>query len=209
MKRRVTQFLFALGLLLSVVAALAIVRGFWATDIFELEVGRSIAPQATRSHKLGLLTGHRMCAVAWDRKDVAFAPGTLVSVDPFELRMNSGPPLFSTPLPSRLSTVWERLGFILIAQDVGPSPPLSSNYEGPSFTHRERGVIVPTWFVALGATLLTFFPLRALRRARRVRLRGEAGLCLACGYDLRGAAHERCPECGATIPRPLVAPARV
>jgi hypothetical protein len=24
-------------------------------------------------------------------------------------------------------------------------------------------------------------------------------LCEICGYDLRGAQHERCPECGAVV----------
>ncbi len=33
------------------------------------------------------------------------------------------------------------------------------------------------------------FVLRRLIRRRR-------GLCLACGYDLRHAEHEACPECG-------------
>ena len=35
------------------------------------------------------------------------------------------------------------------------------------------------------------FALRRLIRRRR-------GLCLACGYDLRHAKHEACPECGVT-----------
>jgi hypothetical protein len=29
--------------------------------------------------------------------------------------------------------------------------------------------------------------------------RRRLGLCLACGYDLRGTAHELCPECGAEV----------
>ena len=36
----------------------------------------------------------------------------------------------------------------------------------------------------------------ALRRF----LRRKRGLCVACGYDLRHAEHEQCPECGMTIP---------
>ena len=209
MKRRVTQFLFALGVLLSIVATLAIVRGFWATDIVEVEVSRNVTPEATRSHLLGLRLGQRACALAWDRKDVVFPPGTPTSTDPFDLRVNSGPPLFITPMPLSARTVWERLGFVWIAEDRRPWPPLSLSKGGPSFAHRVRGVIVPTWFVALVAALLTFFPLRALHRTRRVRLRAEAGLCLACGYDLRGAEHARCPECGAVVAPAVGAPARV
>jgi len=37
-----------------------------------------------------------------------------------------------------------------------------------------------------GATLIFLF--RAARHPE--------GCCQRCGYDLRGAAHERCPECG-------------
>ncbi len=39
--------------------------------------------------------------------------------------------------------------------------------------------------------LILAFTLRRLIRRRR-------GLCLACGYDLRHAEHEACPECGVT-----------
>ena len=33
--------------------------------------------------------------------------------------------------------------------------------------------------------------------ALRGLIRRKRGLCVACGYDLRGAEHEACPECGA------------
>ena len=36
---------------------------------------------------------------------------------------------------------------------------------------------------------------RVIDRPRR-RRRGDAGLCPACGYDLRGNASGVCPECG-------------
>jgi predicted RNA-binding Zn-ribbon protein involved in translation (DUF1610 family) len=65
----------------------------------------------------------------------------------------------------------------------------------------------PSWvpLSVLGpCTLLTGFPLWRRRTVRKRRR--EQGQCVACGYDLRGAAHERCPECGENI---LVAPARV
>jgi hypothetical protein len=59
-------------------------------------------------------------------------------------------------------------------------------------------ITLPGWFVALtlgaGGFVLSRKPLR-LRRAER------DGLCMQCGYDLRGSP-ERCPECGAipTLP---------
>jgi hypothetical protein len=54
---------------------------------------------------------------------------------------------------------------------------------------------VPYWFVGLatfpGALLCGRRVLRRFRRGRDAK----AGLCPACGYDLR-ATPERCPECG-------------
>ena len=52
----------------------------------------------------------------------------------------------------------------------------------------------PGWLIALFPflypTVLVFRgPLRRRRRRRR-------GLCLKCGYDLRGLPEPRCPECG-------------
>jgi hypothetical protein len=60
--------------------------------------------------------------------------------------------------------------------------------------------IVPWWSIAVAGMLL---PALALRRLLEVRLwhrRSRAGLCPACGYDLR-ASPDRCPECG-TVPDP-------
>lgn len=56
-----------------------------------------------------------------------------------------------------------------------------------------REFTVACWLPALTfAVLPTVWLVRHRRRARRLR----AGLCSACGYDLR-ASPERCPECGA------------
>ena len=54
-------------------------------------------------------------------------------------------------------------------------------------------VVVPLWLPAsLFGLLWCFrFLLPSFRRRRRERL----GLCLCCGYDLRGSIN-RCPECG-------------
>jgi hypothetical protein len=57
-----------------------------------------------------------------------------------------------------------------------------------------REIEVPLWALSLPVPLAVacVVSLRRLRRARRKR----AGLCPACGYDLR-ASPDRCPECGA------------
>jgi hypothetical protein len=57
-------------------------------------------------------------------------------------------------------------------------------------------LIVPHWALAAVAAVLPAWQYgRHMRRGRR---RTRAGLCPACGYDLR-ATPDRCPECG-TIP---------
>ncbi|MEE9129392.1 MAG: hypothetical protein V3T84_05190 [Phycisphaerales bacterium] len=53
------------------------------------------------------------------------------------------------------------------------------------------GFAINTVFYAAILWLLTLGPFTARRHIRRKR-----GLCLKCGYDLRGAEHEACPECG-------------
>ena len=59
---------------------------------------------------------------------------------------------------------------------------------------RYGAVVLPLWPLAMifGSTLwVTWKPLRSYRRRKRKKL----GLCLKCGYDLRGSK-DRCPECG-------------
>ncbi len=60
-----------------------------------------------------------------------------------------------------------------------------------------REVVVPHWFIVLATAVLPLlWATRHIRRSRMSACRAEAGLCLTCGYDLRGTP-DRCPECGA------------
>lgn len=49
---------------------------------------------------------------------------------------------------------------------------------------------VPVYFVVMW---------RAKRRAARVEFRRKNGICVNCGYDLRGNTTGICPECGETV----------
>ncbi len=54
-------------------------------------------------------------------------------------------------------------------------------------------ISIPLWIpgVVFGLSVLVCRPIHYLRR----RKRKKRGLCIKCGYDLRGSP-ERCPECG-------------
>jgi hypothetical protein len=65
-----------------------------------------------------------------------------------------------------------------------------------------RMLATPLWMMAalFGATIMvTWLPYRQVRR-RRLH-----GLCVRCGYDLRGSP-EKCPECGTVPKSPPLAP---
>ncbi len=73
--------------------------------------------------------------------------------------------------------------------------------------HTEGGIAevwdvgVPWWSATV---ILSIWPAVWVRRRWLTRLRRVAGLCPACGYDLR-ATPDRCPECG-TVPTAAVPP---
>jgi len=56
-------------------------------------------------------------------------------------------------------------------------------------------VAAPYWFLALLAATPAALKWRSVARLRRKR---RLGLCLGCGYDLRGSPG-RCPECGREV----------
>jgi hypothetical protein len=92
----------------------------------------------------------------------------------------------AVPQPARFSTMtdrrkWQRRGFA------------GGGGTGWEFFS------IPLWFLSLLTVLLPLVWLLSLSPFRRRRRRARAGLCPACGYDLR-ASPERCPECGTVSP---------
>ena len=56
------------------------------------------------------------------------------------------------------------------------------------------GLLVNTLFYATIVWLLSLGPF-----ALRIMIHRKRGFCINCAYDLKGAAHAACPECGATV----------
>jgi hypothetical protein len=108
------------------------------------------------------------------------------------------------PVPSSdTDWVWERLPpASLIAQSAIAFPGGSSPFPGFYFHLDPTGdfggacFLLPIPFVVFLFLFLPLAELMLLRRRRRRKRRAAAGLCVRCGYDLRGTP-DRCPECGA------------
>ena len=77
-------------------------------------------------------------------------------------------------------------------------------WRGPSDFERTRGLpLTPLWTGLMVNTILyalaiaVLYPIgEGLVRAVRRRIRQRLGLCVRCGYDLRGLDTPGCPECG-------------
>jgi hypothetical protein len=203
-KRRAVQILLAIGFLLSTIAAVAAVRGFGASDFFRVSWNRMPARDRRVEDSLTVITSHWACGLFWSHtRETVTMPDILMLPTGFDARHDTGPARRSPFLTSVGPRIWNGLGFML-RRDTTPATMPYGLYE-----RSEHGVFAPTWFIALIGVAMTFFPARFLRRARRLRQRRAGGQCLACGYDLRGGAHDRCPECGATVARAVGAPAQV
>jgi|GEM_PF-4778000 len=80
---------------------------------------------------------------------------------------------------------------------------LKGEYVGRGFRpglSRERTIFrVPMWFILFA---LGIWPgIRYWRRSKLHQIRNEQGLCLKCGFDLKGIYHH-CPKCGTRAPIP-------
>ena len=67
----------------------------------------------------------------------------------------------------------------------------------PLREYRSQWIVIPQWLTAIIASAPpAVFVLLAAWNWQKRRGRRLAGLCAACGYDLRGSDSGRCPECG-------------
>jgi hypothetical protein len=175
------QIFFAVGLLLTFATAAMWVRGFWWSDYFFMERGWIEPPYCVgqkwtlgfERQRIGLaLHERRLLLKDSDAREPARYSHLAEPADAFYE-------------PRRATaTAWGRLGF-RFNWSLGPN--------------EIRQVAAPLWLVCVICCAGAAAPGHILWRQRRARRRLKRGLCPACGYDLRGAAHERCPECGAAV----------
>lgn len=68
---------------------------------------------------------------------------------------------------------------------------LRTGFEGP---YRVTWFIFPFWLTTIGLISVGFIPI--IRGPVRQQWRRSRGLCVECGYNLRGNRSGRCSECG-------------
>lgn len=99
---------------------------------------------------------------------------------------------------------WLFVGFPLVSIIMGIAFLLSASTDLHLFAHPLGWIILLAFGSAVYSILLGLV-LCAVASKLQKRLK-SAGRCTACGYDLRGAPSEKCPECGAASGHQLSPP---
>ena len=180
-RRRLFTLCSALSLLLCVAVCVLWVRSYWVEDWVKYH-GPDVA--GLRWRRFACASGGGHVTVSWatltfrdGRRAAAYAENQRpVRGWGYEARVPDGG-------WDVRRTIWNRMGFAA-RRTVAPG-----RHDALDLTTLR----LPHWSAALAlAALPSAWTLRLLRQRRRA----TAGLCRACGYDLR-ASPGRCPECGA------------
>ena len=188
MLRRLFTLLSAASLVLCAAACALWVRSYWRADTLILDSRRS-GNDGIRTRSVVCfsgaggfyLAGFDISAVALISDHARQSPDK-----PWGLLWESRPDPKRTGIEN---PSFDRLGLSWLAQWRRP--------QGDRWYRRvvsEVFVGIPHWLAVLVTLILPGGGL-ARRTRRRRRRRATAGLCVACGYDLR-ATPGRCPECG-------------
>ena len=175
------QVLFAVGLLLTLATSALLVRANWVSDRLHAAWGnRGNAEYA--EHVVQVRTSPGLVSIIWTRFAVATVHARVI--ERVTVRRGTGPP---NP-PNIDFGRTGRFHYWVVEHPVERGWVV------------ERKAILPMWPAPLACAVLTAAILfvRACHAHRR-RTRLQRGVCATCGYDLRGVAHERCPECGQAV----------
>lgn len=145
---------------------------------------------------------------AWDRvlHKKTHPPGSLYRCSAWWIVSNKGRLTFAVcdsilDMPYRDGFQYEdargrRIG------DARPQPLfdfLGLSYWPADFSADTTFIVVPNWMLLMLFAIVPMIHLVSARGSRR-RHRAQIGLCVNCGYDLRGTP-DRCPECGSPAPQ--------
>ena len=176
-----------LSLLFCLAAAALWVRSAWASDTLRFQ-RRNEETKAYEQYSVRSFNGRG--EVTGDCRD--YVPRSQYpALGPWRVTYTAGPPWLH-------GSRWLSGDFMLSrrGQEVMRARP------EPLGRVRERSRVLvlhfPHWAVvlALGTPPTLWWIVPRLRRC----LRRRKGLCISCGYDLRGST-DKCPECGTPVPR--------
>jgi len=171
-RRRLLNLAAAVSLVLCVTTVVIWARSYWVTDTFEWASHYRTRFVAITGGRVLLQVNHGPSATK------EFEP---VDHDAYVLRANDR---------SGMGRPWRFGGFWIENLAFAPS---GSNPASLPYTD----VVVPLYALVLASLILPGATLRRVIRERTHR----AGVCPACGYDLR-ATPDRCPECGTERSQP-------
>ncbi|HEV2296001.1 MAG TPA: hypothetical protein VGR35_19300 [Tepidisphaeraceae bacterium] len=192
MKRRLLQLCFALGMLLTLAVCGLWIRGYWARDAISV-AHVSIEGDRRVWHHVTASGGINQSWIAWTRGDESeSAVLSKARLTGFyrprgtHWELVTGPPYKRTDAISKRGWGWGGFGFEHFTLSAG----------------WQRQIWVPLSFLACLCALTTGLVGWGLRVQCVRQRRLTEKLCPTCGYDLRGAEHERCPECGGSVNAP-------
>jgi len=156
------------------------IRSYWASEV----VGRRVELAAQSERGWALVHGRNDIAfITWETSGMVSSRSTW-------LYHRLSPDPLRNMLPGRVVGAF---GYGVCDTSLPPQVPVY------------KAIVLPYWLligIAMSPWLVYAWRRWRGRAARRI----AAGLCPACGYDLR-ASPERCPECGAACPTPVPATA--